>query len=173
MIPLTSFTYACKDPEPMPNVTQYPNVLHESFWLVPGLKDKLKVPTLNMQDNINVRRIYMAGDTRCGIDRSKSYRNDSMLSEISACPWHYMLNYDENRVPKFISEAVCNCKGPTPCLTGEGGSSCRPLKYYIRVLRRAGCSNGVYQYREVTEAINIGCTCRLRSKRVSSIRPYD
>lgn len=77
----------------------------------------------------------------------------------STCPVHYVLNRDSNRRPENITEAKCNCNRHTPCLGGEPHSRCLPLVYYIRVLRKYGCENGLAKYRPTVEPIIVGCTC--------------
>ena len=77
----------------------------------------------------------------------------------SSCPHHFMLNFNENRRPKVLIEAKCNCDENTPCLNGTKASRCVPLKYYITVLRKNGCSGDTSTYTKAVEPITVGCTC--------------
>ena len=78
----------------------------------------------------------------------------------STCPWHYVLNTDVNRKPMELVEARCEyqcCNKRNTCSISD--SKCKPIMYYIPVLRRSGCRNGVYTYVQVNEALAAGCTC--------------
>ena len=77
----------------------------------------------------------------------------------STCPHHYVMNYDENRRPKKLIEAKCNCDQNTPCLNGTETFRCMPVKYNITVLRKNGCSGGIHTYTTAIESITVGCTC--------------
>ena len=80
------------------------------------------------------------------------------ISQRSTCPYYYRVNIDVNRYPSRITEAKCSC---VSCLNAKGDSTlgCEEVKYFIRVLRRTGCVNGVYVYTPKIETLNVGCTC--------------
>ena len=79
----------------------------------------------------------------------------------STCPHHYVLNTDRRRKPSTIIEARCNCNEDQPCLDGVEGSRCRPVKYFIPVLRYNGHRHkcAAFRYSETLEEITVGCTC--------------
>ena len=79
----------------------------------------------------------------------------------STCPHHYVLNTDRKRKPTTIIEARCNCDENQPCLDGIEGSRCRPVKYFIPVLRYNGHRHkcAPFRYSETLEEITVGCTC--------------
>ena len=76
---------------------------------------------------------------------------------------------DENRRPKKLFEAKCNCDKNTPCLNGDSASRCLPVKYYINVLRKNKCEGGVYSYVPIIEAITVGCTCSYPTSRTRTV----
>lgn len=77
----------------------------------------------------------------------------------STCPHHYVLNIDPNRRPQTIYEAKCNCNLNQRCLNDIPGSRCKPVKYFITVLRKNGRRNHCDTYAKTVEEITVGCTC--------------
>lgn len=79
------------------------------------------------------------------------------------CPHYYVLDVDENRIPKVILQAKCKCD---KCLDMDKSFSehshpgCSPVQYFSRVLRVTGCHNGILKYSEVWEPVAVACTCR-------------
>lgn len=78
----------------------------------------------------------------------------AQISEISTCSWDYMWNNDTNRVPESFVEAGCKCRS---CDGTHEGGICVPLLQYNQMFRK--CATGVSFYRQVWEAVAVGCTC--------------
>ncbi|XP_052263326.1 uncharacterized protein LOC127866653 [Dreissena polymorpha] len=117
--------------------TNFDNDIHESFLM---LTPHEHVPTFDVENFKSIKRTHVYGNTT------------GCASSGSTCSWHYVINSDENRRPRDLIEAACNCK-----------SRCQPVQYYVRVLRKIGCDldSGRYIYRQVVEPVNVGCTCML------------
>ena len=128
-----------------PSRQDNPSVLgdrHDSF-LMENPEDH--VPTADVIDYSDIYYSRRTGNDQCAWQTGSGY--------ISSCPHHYVLNYDENRRPKELVEAKCNCVNSTV------SSRCVPVKYYITVLRKNGCSGNTFTYTEAVEPITVGCTC--------------
>ncbi|WAR03551.1 hypothetical protein MAR_010109 [Mya arenaria] len=50
-------------------------------------------------------------------------------------------------------EAKCNCPSRGDCVGGPRRSSCREISYFTKVWQRTGCTNGVYDYKEMKRAV--------------------
>lgn len=125
--------------------------LHDSFRML-----EPEIPhTYDIEAYKDIKRFPMTGSSsdsgQCTWQNGNRYN--------SSCPYHYIINHDENRRPKALIEAKCNCDESMPCLNGGTGSKCVPIIYYVTVLRKNGCSGGVYTYTDAIEPIAVGCTC--------------
>lgn len=58
-----------------------------------------------------------------------------VLIEFQSFNLEFRLNHDENREPKFLSEAYCLCRKSR----GISGSYCMPIKREVAVLKRILC----------------------------------
>ena len=77
------------------------------------------------------------------------------LKDRSYCPWYYVINHSGDRYPRDIAEARCRCQYGA----GLGGeTACEQVKYFIRVLRKTGCTNGTYDYTNGWQSVAVGCT---------------
>lgn len=54
------------------------------------------------------------------------------LNDRSLCPWYWNLNFDPNRIPAILPEAVCKCKSQH---YGDLFYECHEMKYQVRVLK--------------------------------------
>lgn len=54
------------------------------------------------------------------------------LYERSLCPWYWSLNYDPNRIPTVLPEAVCKCKSQK---IADAVYECHEMKYHVRILK--------------------------------------
>ncbi|GFN78743.1 interleukin-17-4 [Plakobranchus ocellatus] len=69
------------------------------------------------------------------------------------------LNHDSSRIPRILVQSRC---GPyIPWRTYNYSSECENISTNVRVKRRAGCVNGVYQYVDAWEAVPVGCRCQI------------
>ena len=114
------------------------------------------------------RQVEQSYDVQLYVDIQKDFRGTPGSDQCtwqngnrynSSCPHHYITNVDENRRPKRLLEAKCNCDETRPCLDGIEGSRCVPVTYYLTVLRKNGCHGGLYTYTKTVESITVGCTC--------------
>lgn len=77
------------------------------------------------------------------------------LAARSSCPWKFVLNVDNLRVPREIFEAKCitpTCN--SSLMTGCLDQSCKEVKQFTWV-KRGPRSNMV----DILEPISVGCTC--------------
>ncbi|XP_053376448.1 interleukin 17-like protein [Mercenaria mercenaria] len=74
------------------------------------------------------------------------------------CPWSFVIDYDNNRIPKQLAKAVCQC---AHCHRG----SCRPINSYIPILRKeCDLNSGKYVFSKYIEEVPVGCRC-IRARR--------
>ena len=95
------------------------------------------------------------GDTSCP-SKLPDTTGDAELRDRSMCPWYYVINEDRTRHPQLLAEARCKCR---ECVEDAGRSDrgCERVTYPLPVLRRKGCTNGVYEYVEENVEVSIGC----------------
>ena len=93
---------------------------HDSYLML-----QREVPqTCDVMYYTNVQRTTIEGNF--GFDQC-AWQTGNKYS--STCPHHYVINHDENRRPKTLIEAKCNCDQNSPCLNGTDTSRCVPIKY--------------------------------------------
>lgn len=99
------------------------------------------------------------------------------------CPHYYVLDVDDNRIPKILLQAKCRCSECSindGMRKGESSFECAEVFYYPLVMRATKCSgdtNSQMQFEEVLESVSAGCACkrkRLKSKMsVGSIKDRE
>jgi hypothetical protein len=137
----------------------------ESMAILPG--DELNHPTLSSipKQLVNI--------TRTDIEHCTAPRSNLFLTGRSTCPWKFVLNNDQNRIPKEIYEAKCRtetCLGTN--IQGCTTQKCREVQYFTWVKRRASRQ----RYHRVLEPISVGCTCtcdRIRNSRRSTMCSWN
>ncbi|ESO97283.1 hypothetical protein LOTGIDRAFT_159302 [Lottia gigantea] len=146
----------CVDPD-MSKIKLDVDELHDSFYQLPSMNDHI-VNTTSASPYIATHRSYMHGPKQCPTIEDIVNRYDGHI-----CPVYYILNHDENRIPKSFVEAECSCGKPP--IQIEGGVlllECAPLYKYTKVQRRIGCDNdGFYIYTPMWEKVKIGCFTQL------------
>lgn len=135
--------------EPLDLDLRFTDNMHESFLMLTSSQHRRSRDIRFYED---IRRMHISGNRTCST-------HDSPDQVTSQCPWHYVLNVDQNRRPVELIEAKCNCQGP--CVNGPANSKCHPVKYYIRVLRKYGCDleTRTFLFRQTVEPLTVGCTC--------------
>ena len=79
---------------------------------------------------------------------------DASLMDRSLCPWEWTVDRDDNREPKLISVAVCQCQ----TARGQLSAECMPIRREVPVLRRIFCDDsGRFHYRKEYETVTVGC----------------
>ena len=77
----------------------------------------------------------------------------------AACPWHYVLDIDDDRMPRVMVHAQCSCEN-CRFLSGRHSGSCEPVYHTRLVQRRVRCKeDGFYEYVDFEEQIPVGCAC--------------
>ncbi|KAK3777369.1 hypothetical protein RRG08_014114 [Elysia crispata] len=69
------------------------------------------------------------------------------------------LNHDPARIPRMIAQS--SCRPYRPRRIRHYSVECEEIYMQMRVKRRHGCLNDVYQYRDAWEAIPAGCRCHV------------
>lgn len=103
---------------------------------------------------INVQREIMNITTSSG-----QFIGDS---DRSACPWQSYRNVDHNRRPVVLYENRCTTTHCTDCQSEPNSMAnykCKNIFFFVSVLRRVSCVDGIYQYNTVSEPLSAGCTC--------------
>lgn len=93
--------------------------------------------------------------------------SDTPLSMCSDCPWHWLVHHNPRRYPSTILKAQCTCRN---CIGADITRRCHKVYTQITVLEsvRDVCVDGLYEYRERTIRVPVGCTCAyLRNARRS------
>ena len=104
------------------------------------------------------------GDTSCPSKLPDT--RDAELRDRSTCPWYYVINEDRTRHPQLLAEARCKCRW---CVedAGRADRGCERVTYPLPVLRRKGCTNGVYEYVEENVDVSVGCVCSKLAVKIS------
>lgn len=92
--------------------------------------------------------------------------------ELSICPWHITMHSRDNRYPKMVTHAKCNCE---KCLhlnlypnSIDGQYKCTPVYRLVpALLREKNCDaqTGFYEWKPILEKITVSCVCS-RSKTI-------
>ena len=146
--------------------------LHDSFFMNPDY-DRGDIPSSVLAyENITRTPLDDHPENRvCG--QLQGAVSSEQINLRSTCPWHYVLNNDNNRIPATLVEAKCNCQGSTSCVGANNPhyhTRCMPVIYYTRVRRKfAHCVNENGQlesmFKSVREPIVVGCTCEIQLRR--------
>lgn len=91
------------------------------------------------------------------------------ISQRTACPWRFVLNIDEHRIPREIYEAQCStasCLGST--INGCRRQKCEEIKHFTWVKRNTGSDPTVFT--NILEPISVGCTCACKRRIQSPVR---
>lgn len=136
--------------------------LHESFWILPTMKKTRELFLDTQVENNNIIKLTKRRkDLKCR--KGKRDRN-SPLTKYCSCSWHYVLNADDNRIPKHMMEVRCNCK--KRCWTGNARSRCEPIIYFYPVYRKNSTDkDGFCTFTDSLEPITVGCTCVNKKRR--------
>ncbi|XP_071092835.1 uncharacterized protein [Haliotis cracherodii] len=141
--------------EPVNRKKDFQDELHDSFYQIPPLLDTVANLSSVHEQFVHLRHAVLTGEPQCPTWEEAVRRHGGRV-----CPFHYVLNYDENRRPDTLVETQCNCG---ECLRPDNGPSnlmdCQPMIYYTKVFRRTACVEGVYRYDPIWEPLNIGCQC--------------
>ena len=129
---------------------------HDKFYRFS--REELKSDDISSFLPISSGQLY--GDMTC-----PSKLPDTSDTELrSTCPWYYVINVDDRRHPQLLAEARCKCRG---CVedAGRADRGCERVTYPLPVLRRTGCTDGVYEYAADIAVVSVGCVCsKLRVK---------
>jgi hypothetical protein len=106
--------------------------------------------------------ILFEADYSCPMKSPKDPQTD--VKDRGLCPWYFVKNVDDRRIPRTLLEARCKCQdcidsGRTP--TGRN-RQCEPLYYGLRVMRRVEVGNQTKKYTVDWETIAVGCTCAFK-----------
>ncbi len=122
---------------------------------------------LKMLDNVKIHNFLPQTDSESLEYGSKSC-NESLLKilhdhERGLCPWHYKVEYRNDRYPMTRMQAKCNCNGcyfVNNRTISEGNDfNCRKIKKLMPVLVRGDCFNGVYNWNMMFEHVSVACMC--------------
>ncbi|RUS89987.1 hypothetical protein EGW08_002254 [Elysia chlorotica] len=69
------------------------------------------------------------------------------------------LSHESGRIPRILAQS--SCRPYCPHRSGNFSVKCEEIYTQVRVKRRHGCLDGVYQYRDAWQAIPIGCRCHV------------
>lgn len=116
------------------------------------------------QQKVYVSRLY--GEQKCKKMRKFRSRRKQSASEMSSCPWYYVLEVDKDRIPSTVLKAKCSCsRCMVPTRYGykrdrtKSIGNCKEVRYYMPIIRRH-CDAGVYRYQIAIENMPVGCTCK-------------
>ncbi|XP_045171265.2 uncharacterized protein LOC123533615 [Mercenaria mercenaria] len=151
----------CVEPDTFPRMSfeQHINTTKaQSYSITPGWYEKMETADKVPSEYINITHSHYLGSQKCRKPKRKNSRNqDNTLNSLSQCMWRYVENNDtENRIPGTILEVKCVCSSPLYSKK-KSGLVCQSVIEYISVLRKVGCSNGVFDYTLVWEPRAVAC----------------
>ncbi|XP_041349304.1 interleukin 17-like protein [Gigantopelta aegis] len=104
----------------------------------------------------------VASSTLLGVKDCPSRRGHPLGTkdyQRAICPWHYVLDIDDDRVPRVMVHAQCSCE-KCRFLSGRHSGSCMPIYQARQVQRRVRCKeDGFYEYVDFKEQVPVGCAC--------------
>lgn len=103
----------------------------------------------------------LAGSIECPDQPSDDPYDHGSIMARSLCPWYWRVNYDPQRIPAVLPEAVCRCPR---AVTGNRivAYECQPLVMNLRVLR---FDSNCLKYTEQTIEIAMACVSTVHSSR--------
>ncbi|XP_063397816.1 uncharacterized protein LOC134682176 [Mytilus trossulus] len=82
---------------------------------------------------------------------------DLPLMARTSCPWFLeQTPYNTETYPHTLYRAATKCD---KCIDASGDQKCSPIQRKIKILRRTGCGNGLYQYEVSEKYIPIAYVC--------------
>ncbi|XP_063448270.1 uncharacterized protein LOC134727809 [Mytilus trossulus] len=82
---------------------------------------------------------------------------DLPLMARTSCPWFLeQTPYNTETYPHTLYRAATKCD---KCIDASGDQKCSPIQRKIKILRRTGCDNGLYQYEVSEKYIPIAYVC--------------
>lgn len=103
----------------------------------------------------------LAGQVECpDHPTSDPYDHNSVMAR-ALCPWYWRVNYDPQRIPAVLPEAVCRCPR---AVTGNKvvAYECQPLMMQLRILKfDSTCS----RYAEETMELATACVSTVHSSK--------
>jgi len=123
---------------------------HESGYMTPS--DRNFLMAMNLLNATGKEIVPKHEDQSCPTLPS----SEPDLEGRSLCPWHYIINVDEDRYPSHLTEARCL----VDCVDNALVSSER-INYNVLVLRKntAVCDGNYYTYDLGYQPVGVGCTC--------------
>lgn len=77
---------------------------------------------------------------------------------MKLCTAHYVMEYDENRIPENIVHVRCNCKYCSQNNSSRITGKCEKEYVFTPVLRR---TEGECEYKRFMEPVAVACTCKM------------
>ncbi|CAC5416504.1 unnamed protein product [Mytilus coruscus] len=87
----------------------------------------------------------------------------------SSCPWFIDVDWSNERYPNQIEFANTRCR---TCIGSDGQQGCERIHHQVKILKRTGCVDNVYQYEEQNFLLPIGYTCA-QAKEIENSAPAD
>ena len=102
----------------------------------------------------NSRYLHLPGEDRSC--RRVRWRSEKIQTK-TICPWHYVIDYSDEREPQTLYQARCNCH---KC-RGKGNRKnlCHEVKIFIPVLRYDSMRKRMYPS---AEEMSVACVCQKR-----------
>lgn len=132
---------------------------------------------LHRSRHVYVSRLY--GEEKCKKKRKFRSGRKQSTSEMSSCPWYFVLEVDNDRIPSTVLKAKCTCsRCMVPTRYGfkrdrtHSIGYCKEVRYYMPVIQRR-CNVGVYQYQIAIENIPVGCACKRCNRKNIRGKTFD
>lgn len=84
-------------------------------------------------------------------------RGNYPLMMRTSCPWFLDTDYSDERYPTHITFANTRCSDG--CIGSNGEQMCERINHQIRILKKTGCKQNVYQYQVEKFLLPIGYAC--------------
>jgi len=133
------------------------NHTHRLSLLIPTLHHHA-FRTINAEDLIGEDPVMLAGSMEC--PHALDSTLDDPLMGRSLCPWYWKINYNKNRIPAMLPEAVCRCRNAAIRANGIITYQCQPLTMHVRVLE---LDETCERYEEKSVEISLACVSVFQS----------
>lgn len=91
-------------------------------------------------------------------------KGSPQVEDRATCPFRFVTNFDQRRVPKMMETVQCMCEG-SPCSSREG-FKCVQVKRVVHMMRKVGRSMS-----EALELLPVACVCAYAGNATQGERP--
>jgi hypothetical protein len=107
-----------------------------------------------------IRASNVPGASETQIDGTSEHVCPTILQPgVKICPWYYVQQTDQYRIPENIVHARCKCKKCTQDTSSMLSGNCEEVKVDTLVWKR---TNDDCEYKKQIEEVSVACACKTR-----------